>query len=230
MKKPAEPTRTTIRPSDLTFGLSTCHRCLWLFYWYKLDMPKIMPLVSPLSAMQEKAFRNIDLQDIDAKLPKGKVTRFGQKVLSENLIVNGVKTRWSIAGKYDLLSENADGSASLIDCKVSKNEESQGNHYAPQLEAYVFALEHPASGEAERIASIGLLKWNPDRVLGTDASSFAFGVTQEYEDVERNIDGFYKLISECIEMLEGPFPESGEKCNTCKYLNERDALNLRSGN
>lgn len=226
MIKPAEPTRTTIRPSDLTFGLSTCHRCLWLFYWFKLDMPKIMPLVSPLSAMQEKAFRNVDLHDIDARLPKGKVTRFGQKVKSQNFIVNGETTRWALAGKYDLLSENEDGTASLIDCKVSKNEETQGSHYAPQLEAYVFAIEHPAVGEAEQVASIGLLKWNPDKVIGVDPSTYAFGVTQEYEAVERDVDGFYKLMASCIEMLEGPMPDSGEKCNTCKYVNDRMIIGL----
>jgi hypothetical protein len=115
-------------------------------------MPKIMPLVSPLSAMQEKAFRNISLQEIDPRLPKGMVTRFGQKVKSKNFVINGKETRWCLAGKYDLLSENEDGTASLIDCKVSKNEESQGDHYAPQLEAYVFALENPF---AENLYNVG---------------------------------------------------------------------------
>ena len=81
-------------------------------------MPKIMPLVSPLSAMQEKAFRGMNLQEIDPSLPKGVVTRFGQKVKSENFVINGETTRWCLAGKYDLLSENEDGTASLIDCKV----------------------------------------------------------------------------------------------------------------
>jgi hypothetical protein len=189
-------------------------------------MPKIMPLVSPLSAMQEKAFRNISLQEIDSRLPKGMVTRFGQKVKSKNFIVNGEETRWCLAGKYDLLSENEDGTASLIDCKVSKNEESQGDHYAPQLEAYVFALENPATGDGQKVASIGLLKWNPDRVIGSNASTYAFGVTQEYEVVHRDVDGFYKLMTECIEMLEGPLPASGEKCNTCKYINDRGVVGI----
>jgi hypothetical protein len=226
MKKPAEPTRTTIRPSDLTFGLSTCHRCLWLFYWFKLDLPKIMPLVSPLSAMQEKAFRNANLRDIDPGLPKGKITKFGQKVTSKKFMINGEKTRWCLAGKYDLLSENEDGTASLIDCKVSKNDQDQSALYGPQLEAYVFALEFPEVGQPEKVATIGLLKWNPDRVLGNDPATYAFGVTQEYEAVERNVDGFYKLMKDCIEMLEGPMPTSGEKCNTCKYLNDREKIGL----
>ena len=226
MKKPPEPTRTSIRPSDLTFGYSTCHRCLWLFYWFKLEMPKIMPLVSPLSAMQEKVFRNMDLQEIDRHLPKGKVTRFGQKVKSEDFIVNGEKSRWHLAGKYDLLSENENGTASLIDCKVSKSEDSQSGRYAPQLEAYVFALEHPASGDPEIISSMGLLKWNPDHIMGDSPTTYGFGISQEYEEVARDVDGFYKLMAACIEMLEGPLPNSGEKCTTCNYINDRNAIGL----
>jgi len=226
VKKPAQPTRTSIRPSDLTFGYSTCHRCLWLFYWFKLDLPKMMPLVSPLSAMQEKVFRNMDLQEIDRHLPKGKVTRFGQKVKSQEFMISGEKSRWHIAGKYDLLSENEDGTASLIDCKVSKNEDSQSGRYAPQLEAYVFALEHPAEGEPEVISSMGLLKWNPDHVVGDSPSTYAFGVTQKYEEVARDVDGFYALMTACIEMLEGQLPEPGDKCATCNYLNDRDAIGL----
>ena len=107
MKKPAEPTRTTIRPSDLTFGLSTCHRCLWLFYWFKLDMPKIMPLVSPLSAMQEKAFRGMNLQDLDPSLPKGVVSRFGQKVKSENFVINGENSRMGLGASQKANMDHA---------------------------------------------------------------------------------------------------------------------------
>jgi hypothetical protein len=176
--------------------------------------------------MQEKVFRNMNLQEIDKHLPKGKVTRFGQKVKSQSFAINGEKTRWHIEGKYDLLSENEDGTASLIDCKVSKSEDSQSGRYAPQLEAYVFALEHPAVGEPEKISSMGLLKWNPDHVVGDNPSNYGFGVTQEYEEVARDLDGFYRLMTSCIEMLEGPMPNSGEKCATCKYINDRDIIGL----
>ena len=218
LTKPENPTRTTIRPSDLTFGLSNCKRCLWLFYWFKLELPKTMPLVAPLSALQEKRFRNADLQTLHPSLPRGVINRYGMKVMSKRIIVDDVETRWSIAGKYDLLASNEDGTATLIDCKVSSREDDQGQHYSPQLEAYVFALENPLEGLPQKVSNIGLLKWKPDRVLEVDGS-YAFAVTQVYEPVERNLIGFERLLFECIAMLEGPLPEPGEKCALCKYLN-----------
>lgn len=223
MKKPLSPTRFTIRPSDLTFGLSNCSRCLWLFYWFKLDLPKIMPLVAPLSALQEKQFRNTDLQKLHPSLPKGKIDHFGQKVLSKPISLNGTETRWSIAGKYDLLANNEDGTATLIDCKVSGKEEDQGEFYSSQLEAYVFAIENPKDGLPQKVSNLGLLKWRPDKVIAHE-DTYAFRVTQVYEPVQRNKEGFYKLLTQCIEMLEGPLPDSGEKCTLCKYLEIRSGI------
>ena len=71
MKKPAVPTRSTIRPSDLTFGLSNCRRCLWIFYWFKVQAPMVMPLVSTLADLQERQFQGALLQDIDPSLGDG---------------------------------------------------------------------------------------------------------------------------------------------------------------
>ena len=57
--KPEKPARDTIAPSDLTFGLSTCKRCLWIKYWFKVTMPGQFPLVKPLSSAQEEHFRRL---------------------------------------------------------------------------------------------------------------------------------------------------------------------------
>jgi len=182
-----------------------------------------MPLVAPLSALQEKQFRNTELHSLHPCLPKGRIDKFGQKVLSKPIVLNGKETRWSIAGKYDLLATNEDGTVTLIDCKVSGREDDQGEHYSAQLEAYVFALENPSEGLPQKVSNIGLLKWRPDKVIELE-DSFAFGVTQVYEPVERDVAGFEKLLSNCIEMLEGPIPDSGEKCALCKYLLTRSSL------
>jgi len=182
-----------------------------------------MPLVAPLSALQEKQFRNTDLQKLHPSLPKGKIDHFGQKVLSKPISLNGTETRWSIAGKYDLLANNEDGTATLIDCKVSGKEEDQGEFYSSQLEAYVFAIENPKEGLPQKVSNLGLLKWRPDKVIAHE-DTYAFRVTQVYEPVQRNKEGFYKLLTQCIEMLEGPLPDSGEKCTLCKYLEIRSGI------
>lgn len=226
MKKPVTPARENISPSDLTFGLSTCKRCLWIKYWHKVTMPGAFPLVGTFSSLQENAFRGVSTQEIDPSLRPGRVTKFAEWVKSKPLVINGEPTRWRILGKYDLVAENEDGTVALIDCKVSDNSRDSGEFYSPQLEAYAYAMEKPAAGRAHSVATMGLLVWNPNKVIGSDNTTYGFGVTQSYVPVPRNEEKFLCVIGDFISVLEGPLPESGPTCTTCNYLVER--LNLEN--
>ncbi|MEI9907542.1 MAG: PD-(D/E)XK nuclease family protein [Actinomycetota bacterium] len=221
MRKPQTPARENISPSDLTFGLSTCKRCLWIKYWHKVVMPGAFPLVGTFSAMQEKTFRGVATQDIDPNLRPGRVTKLAEWVKSKPIVINGAETRWRILGKYDLVAENDDGTVALIDCKVSDSSRDSGDFYSPQLEAYAYALEIPAAGKAVEVATMGLLVWKPDRVIGNSPETFGFGVKQSYVPVGRDQSGFLKVLSGLIDVLEGPLPDSGSECTTCNYLVER---------
>jgi len=224
MKKPIKPARENISPSDLTFGLSTCKRCLWIKYWYKVIMPGQFPLVGTMASLQEEHFQGADMPTIDPSLRPGKVTKWGEWVKSKPLIVNGVESRWRILGKYDLVSTNEDGTIGLIDCKVSDSERDNGQFYSPQLEAYAYSLENPAAGRAQSVASMGLLVWKPTHAVGDSLENYGFGVFQKYLPVQRDQANFLRVIGEFIEVLEGDLPDSGPTCTTCTYLNERSAL------
>jgi hypothetical protein len=224
MKKPIKPARENISPSDLTFGLSTCKRCLWIKYWYKVIMPGQFPLVGTMASLQEEHFQGADMPTIDPSLLPGKVTKWGEWVKSKPLLVNGVESRWRILGKYDLVSTNDDGTIGLIDCKVSDSERDNGQFYSPQLEAYAYSLENPAAGRAQSVASMGLLVWKPTHAVGDSLENYGFGVFQKYLPVERDQANFLRVIGEFIEVLEGDLPDSGPTCTTCTYLNERSAL------
>ena len=221
MKKPAIPTRSTIRPSDLTFGLSNCRRCLWIFYWFKVQAPMVMPLVSTLADLQEKQFQGATLKDIDPSLGDGKIVKWGEFINSKKIIINGEETRWRFYGKYDVLGENSDGSLAIIDCKVSDNDRDSGAFYAPQLEAYAYSLENPAVGEGKKVSTMGLLVWSPK-----SADLTGFKVEQKYVPVERDTARFETLLTDLINMLEGDMPDSGEKCETCRFISNREALDL----
>ena len=114
--RPEKPARDTIAPSDLTFGLSTCKRCLWIKYWFKVTMPGQFPLVKPLADAQEEHFRRASMQDLDPSLPAGVVKQWGQWVKSAPLTIGGRQTTWKILGIYDLLAHYEDGSVGIIDC------------------------------------------------------------------------------------------------------------------
>ena len=187
-------------------------------------MPGAFPLVGTFSALQEKAFRGVSTVEIDPSLRPGRVTKLAEWVKSKPLLVNGEESRWRILGKYDLVAENEDGTVALIDCKVSDSARDSGEFYSPQLEAYAYAMEMPAAGKALSVATMGLLIWNPNKVIGADSQSYAFGVAQKYVPVPRDLDKFQSVITDFITVLEGQLPESGPTCTTCNYLEERLAL------
>lgn len=224
MRKPPVPARENISPSDLTFGLSTCKRCLWIKYWHKVMLPGAFPLVGTFSSLQENVFRGVATQEIDPSLRPGRVTKLAEWVKSKPLVINGEPTRWRILGKYDLVAENEDGTVALIDCKVSDNSRDSGEFYSPQLEAYAYAMEKPAAGRALTVATMGLLVWNPNKVIGNDATTYGFGVTQVYVPVPRDEKKFLSVIGDFISVLEGPLPDSGPTCTTCNYLLQRLSL------
>jgi len=224
MKKPSKPARENISPSDLTFALSTCKRCLWIKYWYKVIMPGAFPLVGTFASMQEEHFHNADMPTIDPSLRPGKITKWGEWVKSKPLMINGLETRWRILGKYDLVSTNDDGTIGLIDCKVSDSARDNGAFYSPQLEAYAYSLENPAAGKAQSVASIGLLVWNPVSAIGDSQDSYAFGVHQKYLPVARDEANFLATIESFIAVLESDLPDAGAECSTCSYVISRNAL------
>ena len=224
MKKPIKPARENISPSDLTFALSTCKRCLWIKYWYKLIMPGQFPLVGTFATMQEEHFHNADMPTIDPSLRPGTISKWGEWVKSRPLTINGADTRWRILGKYDLVSTNDDGTIGLIDCKVSDSARDNGAFYSPQLEAYAYSLENPAAGKGQSVASIGLLVWNPESAIGESQERYGFGVRQKYLPVERDIPKFLATIADFINVLEGELPDAGPECTTCSYLIARNAL------
>jgi hypothetical protein len=221
IKRPEKPARETIAPSDLTFGLSTCKRCIWIKYWFKVTMPGQFPLVKPLADAQEEHFRRASMQDLDPNLAPGVIKQWGQWVKSAPLVIAGRETTWKILGIYDLLAHYEDGSVGIIDCKVSDSDRDNGAFYAPQLEAYAHALENPDRGKPFPVSSMGLLVWRLNGVTPTAEGSFGFGVTQHYLPVERDSQKFNALLEELIDVIEGDFPDAGPECPTCTYLVQR---------
>jgi len=221
IKRPEKPARDTIAPSDLTFGLSTCKRCIWIKYWFKVTMPGQFPLVKPLADAQEEHFRRASMQDLDSSLAPGVVKQWGQWVKSSPLVIAGRTTTWKILGIYDLLAHYEDGSVGIIDCKVSDSDRDNGEFYAPQLEAYAHALENPDRGKPFPVSSMGLLVWKLNGVTPTADGTYGFGVTQHYLPVERDSKKFHALLEELVDVIEGEFPDAGPECPTCNYLVQR---------
>ncbi len=187
-------------------------------------MPGQFPLVKPLSQSQEEHFRRASTPDLDASLAPGVVKQWGQWVTSAPIEIDGRPTRWRIQGIYDLLAHYDDGSVGIIDCKVSDSDRDNAQFYAPQLEAYAYALENPEKGKAFPVSTMGLLVWKLNGITETTDGSHGFGIIERYVPVMRNQGEFNTLISDLIGVIEGEFPDAGKDCDTCNYLAKRLTL------
>lgn len=218
--------RDYISPSDLTFNWNKCPRFFWLKYREGVSTPGFMPLVGPMAAYQEALYQNQNTQKISESLKSGTVTRWGQKVSSAPIVIDGVETNWRIEGKYDAIVEFDDGSLAVLDCKVTTGEldDSKIDLYWPQLESYAYALENPATGISETVSETGLLVW---RIVGADTNhldNFLFNAEMQYLSAGRQADRFEARLKEVISLIDGPMPESDQKCDNCRYFSKRLAI------
>lgn len=217
-KKPATPYRSTLSPSSF-YGIR-CPRCLWLEYWHGIKLPANLALQLLLSRLQEAAYDGVAANVISTEIPDGKVERYKKRFTSQPVKINDEETRWKIYGEIDLLVDHHDGTFSIIDGKVSMKKDAQSliDSYWTQLEAYVFAFENPYEGVAMPIKTIGLLQWRIDDSLHLDENRRGFSVDHRYVSIPRQPEKFQEFLAKFIGIIEGEFPESGDDCETCKYL------------
>ncbi|MFM8897822.1 MAG: PD-(D/E)XK nuclease family protein [Actinomycetota bacterium] len=213
--------REFISPSDLTFSWNGCHRCLWLNYNHGVKAPSFMPLVGELSAMQENHVNGAISSQLHPDIKEGRVLDRGGWVKSIPIPYNGKSSPYAIRGKYDLLMEFEDGTYGIIDCKFQGKDNDKSDFYAPQLEAYAYALENPVSGEPRKVSVIGLLVWSPKKPLGDPYDGFSLGLNSSWFPITRNPEGLQERLQDFIEVISGPTPVRDSGCETCKFISNR---------
>ena len=218
--------RDYISPSDLTFLWNECKKCLWLKYNHKISSPGFMPLVGPMSAFQEGLYREKETSYLSKDLKPGKVTDWGQKVVSKPIVIDGIETNWRIEGKYDLLITFDDETVGIIDCKVTSSEmnEDKVSHYRPQLEAYAYAIENSVNTTPRKVSETGLMMWRVDGAVEKENQTFGFSTNHSYLSAGRKPESFLELVKEVIDCIEGNMPESGDDCKNCKYVEKRKGI------
>ena len=216
--RPEEPYKQVITPSSLY--KANCDRCTWMSYWHNFSIPANLALQQQQSRIQEASFDGIDTQKISSHLPTGWMTLHKGKITSQAINVNGKPSRWKLYGELDFLAANEDGTFSIIDGKVSmkKDENELIANYWTQLEAYVFMLENPESGEPKKISTIGLLQWRITGASRVDDVPTGFSIEQTYVPVARRPEEFQSFMESMINTIEGEFPESNPDCYDCKFL------------
>jgi CRISPR/Cas system-associated exonuclease Cas4 (RecB family) len=128
-----------------------------------------------------------------------------------------------IRGKVDVLVDCDDGSLGVIDFKTTVPKPDHIATYSRQLHAYAWALEHPASGPAASVSSLGLLCFLPDSYEASGDQAGLFGEV-EWIEIPRDDEGFTRFLIEVISVLEEKDPPEPDP--SCQWCALRDGLRV----
>lgn len=152
------------------------------------------------------------LKEFGAGLPDIKVIR--QEGSAKSKMVTG--TEVFVAGKYDLLCDNGDGTYTIVDLKISKPDVGKIDKYKTQLGSYKYALENDADGDNLKITRLALLIFYPESVKFDDNGA-VIDFPAKWLEIPIDDQGFILFISEIDQLLKGDAPEESKTCKLCKY-------------
>jgi hypothetical protein len=155
-----------------------------------------------------------NLRDINPDLPSGIIST--QEGWLKSAPVAGAGDCY-ISGRYDILIPTEDGSQVVVDFKITNPDEGQIRKYSSQLHAYKYALENPAEGKVPvKVSKMGLISVTPESIRHIDGN-FVFTAVPKWHPIEEDMDGFFKLIKDISNILNGKLPPPSKTCSFCKY-------------
>jgi len=208
-------TRREVRlsPSSINYEDRRCDRCMGESYngerWPDGPFPGIF---AKLDSQQRRYFTGRSTADIDSALASG-VIENGGRVESAPISVGSVD--FTLRGNMDALIRFDDGTVGVVDYKSTTAHPDLAGAYRPQLAAYAWALEHPASAEAQAVTAAGLLVFAPEEMVDTDQGR-AYLVSATWIPVEIPDDWFEDFLSRLEPLIESPrSASSAPNCGWC---------------
>ena len=203
-----------LSPSDFRYLYEDCKHCYYQKVKHNITLPSIgIPGVfTKMNALFQNTLVGMDLKEINSDLPAGKI-QVAEGYLKSIAIPN---TDCYISGRFDFLSKLDDGTYSVIDFKISDPSEEKAQKFSNQLHAYKFALENPAQGEPKKISKMGLVIVAPESI-DFPAEDVIFKAKPQWFEIKEDMDGFYKLIKDISDLLNGSTPPENPNCAWCKY-------------
>ena len=202
-----------ISPANINYEDRRCDRCTGESYngehWPKGLFAGIF---AKLDSQQRRYFSGRSTADIDSSLPAG-VIENGGRVESAPISVGSVD--FTLRGNMDALIRFDDGTVGVVDYKSTTANPDLADAYRPQLAAYTWALEHPASGEAQVVTAAGLLVFAPEEMVDTDLGR-AYLVSATWIPVEIPDGWFEDFLGRLEPLIESPRSASSDpNCGWC---------------
>jgi hypothetical protein len=153
-------------------------------------------------------------------LPPGAVILGEKRVKSSVIELLNYKDTCYIAGRFDIVVSFDDGSYGVVDFKTGSPSQGSANLYRRQLQAYAYALEHPAPGALglSPISKLGLLYFYPSEVHQGSIKHLSYQADITWIEVENDEDSFLGFVDNVMRLLELPeAPEHSPSCQWCCY-------------
>jgi hypothetical protein len=209
-----------------------CPRCFWRRYVLNERRPNTFAEVFDIAdtAMRERIAGAENDGWVDVGVGPQRMRMHSQAVWVESqpIAFQYLGVALVLAGKYDAIVEDEDGSRYLVDYKTSAKPDHELYRYRRQLDAYRFCLEHPAKGAAMVIDETGLLVYTPQWFAFKNRVSGLYGPTR-WIDFAREDTAFLRYLRAVATLLSHDEPMSELACEWCKYRNEPVGL-LRVSN
>lgn len=128
----------------------------------------------------------------------------------------------------DSLVQLADGQVAVIDYKTSTSLNAV-RAYALQLDAYVYALRHPAQATGPFVPTMissesGLVFYEPASMKASGTGLGALIGALSWRAIDYDEERFLNRLGEVGSLLAGSRPASGRYCDVCRYFEQRSGL------
>ena len=212
-----------LSPSDLTFAYQGCKRCFYLKVVEGISQPSI-PLPSiftKIAGLLKNHYEGKHTNSLHVELPPGMVI-LGEKWVKSSVIQlpNHDDTCY-ISGRFDIVVSFDDGTYGVIDFKTGNPSKESANLYRRQLQAYAYALEHPAPKalSLSPISKLGLLYFYPSSINQQKLEKLSYDADITWIEVAKDENDFLKFLNQVLDVLESTeAPEHSPSCQWCCYF------------
>lgn len=204
-----------LSPSDFGYLWNECKYC----YVQKVKYGRVASSIFPamfgrINNLLQTSIMGKNLNEVHPDLPSGIITI--QEGFLRSIPIPGAENCF-ISGRFDILTELPDGTHTIIDFKITTPEEEKLlKRYSSQLQAYKFALEHPATGKPYKISKLGIVSVNPEEMKLIDGK-IVFTAIPRYHEVKDDPQAFLSLMAEISAVLSGELPMPTDTCGLCRY-------------
>lgn len=208
-----------LSPSSFGFLADECPRCYYLDVHGlrkrpRTPFPAIFSQID--SAMKQHLAEGSHM--LDPALPPMRIVSQGRRVISSPIHVSGSDLDLVIRGNYDSLVFFEDDVLGVVDWKTTRVRPDLVQKYGRSLNAYAYAIEHPATGPSQCVGRLGLGVFEPASFAVADGGLARLDGGFSWIDIPRDQREFNAFIRRIGVLLAQPsMPHASSDCGFCAY-------------